>query len=91
MRIVTYDGNGNKEIINYSKETVATKEPEFGFDITSYPQFRLCIKRMQEEKEYANGKGDRRYEKALQRLITERHDLYEKFNSMLNEEYRNSR
>lgn len=88
--IFTYDKDGNKVIVRYSQETVAQKEPQTDIVIDTYPEFKMCIRKSQEEQEIAYGKGDKRYELALRDLLLKEPEKYKNFARKLRAEY-NSR
>ena len=85
--IHSYDKDGNKIRIKYEQEVIKEKEPDTDIVIDSYGKFKLCLTRSQEESQYANGQGDKRYERALRDLITKDHALYEEFYAKLRSEY----
>lgn len=90
MKIQTYNSQGQKIEVEYEQRIVEEKKPADEIVIETYPQFRMCIRRSQEEQEIVGG-GDRRYERALNKLVVEHHDLYEQFYKKLREQYNESR
>ena len=90
MKIYTTNREGQKIEVNYEQRIIEDKAPADEIVIETYPQFRMCVKRMQEEKQFVGG-GDRKYEKALNKLVVEHHDLYEQFYKKLREQYNESR
>lgn len=89
--IHTTDKDGNKVIIRYEKEVVKPEEPKPDIEIDSYQKFRLCVRRSNEERQYANNAGDKRYEKALVRLLQKDRNQYLEYDKKLREEYAEGR
>lgn len=90
MRIVSHNEKGQKEIIEYTKRVVEQEPPADEIVIESYEQFKTCIQKSQEQQKYVGG-GNQKYARALNKLVIEHHDLYEKFYAKLREEYNESR
>lgn len=86
--IHSYDKDGNKIRIKYEQEVIKEKEPETDIKIENYHQFRMCIRRANEESQYSNGAGDKRYERALADLIRKDHEAYQRYYQKMLEEHR---
>lgn len=86
-KIITRDKDGNKIIVQYSQELIKDQEPQTDIVIDSYNKFKLCLTRSQEESQYAGGKGDKRYERALRDLVAKDHALYEEYYKKLRDEF----
>ena len=88
MKIQTTDKNGKKIIVDYSVTEVEEKEPETDIKIENYHQFRMCVRRSNEESQYSNGAGDKRYERALADLVRNDHEAYQRYYQKMLEEHR---
>ena len=88
MKIETYDKDGQRVIVNYSKTVLPPKEEKPEIVITDYPTYRKCVIESNNQQEYPKDSRDTRYDKALQDLIKRDRDLYKKFCDKLHEEYR---
>lgn len=88
-QVISYDEEGNKVVMTYTREVIKQKPivPEIVID--SYAKYRLCVRRSQEEKQYAYGKGDKRYADALGELASKNREQYLKYQHKLEEELRN--
>lgn len=87
MKIETYDKEGQRVIVNYSKAVLAPKEEKPEIIITDYPTYRKCVIESNNQDEYPKDSRDTRYTKALEELIRRDRNLYMSFFKKLREEY----
>ena len=95
MKIKTTNAAGQKVLVEYEQTIIEEPEAKPILEITDteegYKRFLMCLRRSEEEKQYANGAGDKTYDKALKKLVTENHDLYMKFTNRLRDDLNDSR
>ncbi len=85
-QIISYDEDGNKVIVTQTREVIKPKPIAPDIHITNYDLFKICTRRAGEEKEYAFGKGDMRYQKALNELIHKDRNQYMEYVKKMQEE-----
>lgn len=88
MKIETYDKDGQRVIVNYSKTVLAPKEEKPEIIINDYPTYRKCVIESNNQEEYPKDSRDTRYNKALEELISRDRNLYMSFYRRLETEYR---
>ena len=85
-QIISYDDDGNKVIVTQTREVIKPKAIVPEIHIDNYNRFKLCTRRAGEEEEYAYGKGDQRYRKALDELIRKDRNQYLEYVKKMQEE-----
>ncbi|WP_022773815.1 hypothetical protein [Butyrivibrio sp. AE2015] len=94
-KIYTHNAEGEKVLIEYTKTVLTDTKPKPYIVIDDsedgFSRFKLCLRRADEEKQYANGMGDKSYAAALARLVADNHDLYVKFVKRLRQEFADQR
>lgn len=88
MKIETYDKEGQRVIVNYSKTVLAPKEEKPEILINDYPTYKKCVIESNNQQEYPKDSRDTRYDKALEELIRRDRNLYMSYCDKLHEEYR---
>lgn len=88
-KIISHDNEGNRIMLEVNRKTEQSQEMCPEIVITNYGLYKLCMRRSQEEKQYAYGKGDKRYDKALGELAAKNRELYLEYQHRLEEELRN--
>lgn len=90
MQIYTKNKQGQKVRIDYTETIVEEKEakPRIVIDDSEegYKRFLMCLRRDEEERQYAYNMGDKSYQAALNQLVSENHDLYVKFTNRLRDD-----
>ena len=87
-KIISHDNEGNRITLEVNRKTEQPKEVCPEIVITNYGLYKLCMRRSQEEKQYAYGKGDKRYDKALGELAAKNREQYLEYQHKLEEELR---
>lgn len=88
-KIISHDNEGNRITLEVNRKTEQSQEVCPEIVITNYGLFKLCVRRSQEEKQYAYGMGDKRYAKALGELAAKNREQYLEYQHKLEEELRN--
>lgn len=95
QKLITRNSEGEKVLIEYTKTVLTDTKPKPYIVIDDsedgFSRFKLCLRRADEEKQYANGMGDKSYAAALARLVADNHDLYVKFSKRLRQEFADQR
>ena len=88
-KIVSYDNNGNRIVLEVNRKKEQSKYcPEI--EIANYGLFKLCVTRSREEQQVADGKGDKRYDRALGELARKDREKYLYYQRKMTQEFRDS-
>lgn len=88
MKIKTTNERGERVLIDYEETVIKQKESKPDIVIENYSQFKHCLQRLNELKEYhGSGKEAERYQLALSELSSKDKEAYERYCSKLREEY----
>ena len=92
MKIRTTNERGERVLIDYEETVIKQKESKPDIEITNYSEFRRCVQRVNELREYhGGGKEAERYQRALSELVAKDKSAYERYCTRLHEEYRSNR
>lgn len=87
-QIITHNSKGERVLVEYTKTVLKEKEQKPEIVINTFDDFVSCVQHYQEEKQYAYGKGDKRYEAAMHKLLIQDHERYTDYVKKLSERFK---